>query len=87
MVGVGGVEPSGRASKGSGTRGVPPEVEINVRSEDERREPRGKAKSGTDHVVDSTPAPVARQMKERRIIGKRGGKDKKEEGERERGTG
>jgi hypothetical protein len=55
-----------------------PEIEINVRSEDERREPRGKAKSGTAHVVDSTPAPVARQMKGRRIIGKRGDKNKDE---------
>ena len=55
-----------------------PEIELNVRSEDERREPLGKANSGTAHVVDSTPAPVARQMKGRRIIGKRGGKDKEE---------
>lgn len=78
--------------RGQGVVGVsgplPAEIEINVRSEDERREPLGKANSGTAHVVDSTPAPVARQMKERRIIGKRGGKDKDEdEGGRARGEG
>ena len=70
------------------TRAARPEIELNVRSEDERREPRGKAKSGTAHVVDSTPAPVARQMKGRRIIGKHGEEDKEERGTRksERGT-
>ncbi len=78
---MGGIEDRaarGCAANGTLTRALPPEIEIHVRSEDERREPLGKAKSATAHVFDSTPAPVARQMKERRIIGKRGGEDKDE---------
>ena len=32
-----------------------PEIEINARSEDERREPLGKARYGTAHVVILRP--------------------------------